>query len=79
MSQECVPREPGPARGFFLFCSLQSQRLLIAELLKAAAGARSQSPPLGSICQTIINQHSQMLLSCNLLTFPQKALLTENI
>lgn len=32
-----------------------------------------------NICQTIINQHSQMLLSCNLLTFPQKALATENI
>lgn len=43
------------------------------EHLKWVAGARSQAPPLGSICQAIINQHSQMLLSGNLLTFPQKA------
>lgn len=28
---------------------------------------------VNNICQTVINQHSQMLLPCNLLTFPQKA------
>lgn len=34
---------------------------------------------VSNICQAIINQHSQMLLPCNLLTFPQKALVTESI